>query len=462
MSYITLDSDIPPFSKAVISFWFRIPRETMEAAANEVIEPAFTFVLPNTIPLFTFGTPQTKKRYEPEYTNVGVPAGGWPGPTLRLDSPSYSVAAEDPVNPSFIGVACQTGSSRSEDGGSAKGFLHFNLQTQNRAAIAGRWANREIVQVYSSFYEPFPPSGYSDEPGSGWTSGEPGADFTTLVDNSYIFNAQPEYFRVETIHEIAPDTWHHLMLSFDISGDCSAGHPHPSTSCKLWYAIDDVDYRGQENMQPFRDADDEINPNGIVTENCYYSSGGDGTPGNPYNCSFGPPTCTASTMSIPSNDAPFGIPASAEYVDHIRKVQMAEFLLFPNVTLDTAEEGNRRLFITKPDKQGFQRPTNFSPITIPFHKFAFGDPVIWEPGADWPAFAPGLQDPSAIPTTLMITGGPPATTAAVDFTKCSFNWMIGRNTGTSKGKVERIGKVKSYWPPEFESPRIQSAAGGDS
>ena len=156
-------------------------------------------------------------------------------------------------------------------------------------------------------------------------------------------------------------------------------------------------------------------------------------------------------MKVPK--APVGIPATDKYADKIHKVQMAELLFFTGHTLDTSQEENRRHFITAPDKNGFQHPTNFAPLYVPQRKFAFGDPATWEPGADNPAFAPPLFDPSTWPTGIKGIGN-----AEIDFTKCAWNWQMGLNLGTLKGKVNRTGKIRAVIPPMEEQPRIQAGA----
>lgn len=128
---------------------------------------------------------------------------------------------------------------------------------------------------------------------------------------------------------------------------------------------------------------------------------------------------------------------------------MAELLFFTDHVLDTSDVGNRRHFISGPDKNGYQTPTNTWPLFIPMRKFAIGDPFYWEDGADNPAFAPPLFDPSAWPTGIKGIG-----IAEIDFTKCSWNWQMGRNIGKLRGKVEKTGQIKEYDPKD--PPRIKA------
>jgi hypothetical protein len=135
---------------------------------------------------------------------------------------------------------------------------------------------------------------------------------------------------------------------------------------------------------------------------------------------------------------------------------MAEFVMWTGVTLDTAQEANRRLFITAPDKKGKQYPTSPTPVYIPITKTAVGDPPTWDwdSAPDTPAFVPPLSsmDPTAIPSSIKALGG----VAAIDFTRCSINWQMGRNLGKLKGKVVKKGKIKEYFP----DPHIDAVTGG--
>lgn len=221
---------------------------------------------------------------------------------------------------------------------------------------------------------------------------------------------------------MTPDEWHHVLISLDLT-DISVTNETVNSFAKLYVALDDADRK--TNNTPSLISDDH----GVIP--------GDASPRPNFSYSL-------SGAKIPSGGVELGVPGIAKYVGKIRDAYMAELLIFTGVTIDTSVEANRRLFITKPDKNGAKRPTNTTPLTIPMRKYAVGDPVKWEPGADWPAFAPGLLDPSGIPTVIKLNGK--ATIADVDFTKCQFNWQMGRNLGTSKSKVVRTGPVRAEYP----------------
>ena len=238
---------------------------------------------------------------------------------------------------------------------------------------------------------------------------------------------------------LAGDAWHHVLISVDMSeGAAASGDGGITASCTMYVAIDDKDYKtGSHPLE---------GTNRVVPGGAAFVSN---MPGGE-NC--GPGSYKLEEMTVPS--APVGIPCVGTYVDKIRNVHMAELLFFTDVTLDTSVEQNRRPFITRVDKSGFQRPPNTGPLYIPFDKKAIGDPAIWEPGADNPAYAPPLFDPSAWSTAIKFGGGD-AVTADIDFTKCSWNWQMGRNIGTLRGKVVRTGKVEDSMP----DPKIAPAEG---
>jgi hypothetical protein len=239
---------------------------------------------------------------------------------------------------------------------------------------------------------------------------------------------------------LAGDAWHHVLISVDMSeGAAASGGGGITASCTMYVAIDDKDYK--TGSYPLEGT------NKVVPGGCAAVVGMEGGE----NC--GPGSYKLEEMTVPS--APVGIPCVGTYVDKIRNVHMAELLFFTDVTLDTSKEETRRAFITRVDKSGFQRPPNTGPLFIPFDKKAIGDPAIWEPGADNPAYAPPLFDPSVWPTAIKIDGGA-AVTADIDFTKCSWNWQMGRNIGTLRGKVVRTGKVEDSMP----DPKIAPAGAG--
>jgi hypothetical protein len=135
-----------------------------------------------------------------------------------------------------------------------------------------------------------------------------------------------------------------VLLSFDVGGSLSIGSK-PSSTCKLWYAIDDIDYRGGRNLGPFRDENDGLAENAILTDIIYRYSGFDegGDPPLFSNHYVPYPSGSYSPAPIPSGE--LGLPAASHYVEGIFRAEMAELQIFTGVTLDTSNEGNRRAFI---------------------------------------------------------------------------------------------------------------------
>jgi len=219
------------------------------------------------------------------------------------------------------------------------------------------------------------------------------------------------------------DKWHHVLISVDLSKGSAATGGSISASSTLYVAIDDVNIK--TGRYPL-DGTNELITGGAGA--AYGMHGGGDCPAGSYS---------QGDMSVPS--APVGIPATAEFADKIKQTEMAELLFFTEHTLDTSDEGSRRHFITAKGKDGSQRPTNTAPLFIPLRKFAIGDPFYWEDGADNPAFAPPLFDPSLWPTGIKGLG-----IAEIDFTKCTWNWEMGLNLGKLKGKVAKTGRIKDY------------------
>lgn len=350
MSYLTLRAGLPDFSKAVISLWFRVPRESVIAASGTAIGDPFFPMMQGILPLVTFGRPQTKQNYDalnheiwtynesPDHTPAPISY-----PTIYFVK-GKSVA----IDPSYIGLTCQENGTM---------YLIFNLQT-DRYMTSLSASNHEVISLaFWSGSDPNYPT--ADVPGAerplgsgvfGWFPYVGQAD---IKDRSDTDIGQPEYFTVDTNVVLEPDQWHHLLLSFDIGGVVSIGTPFASSACRLWYAIDDVDYRGAENMAPYRDTGgqwghDTLDPNAIMTRTAWYFSGGDPeweAANYYYNRYTGLPTGSFGGGSIPSDGADMGLPASLKYVDAILRCEMAEFQMWTGVTLDTGITSNRRAFV---------------------------------------------------------------------------------------------------------------------
>ena len=184
--------------------------------------------------------------------------------------------------------------------------------------------------------------------------------YRTLEDVSYIRVGEPESFLIRPKFKVEVDKWHHLMLSFDFTGsvDVVGTLSDPQTDeelrsstiknyCKLWYAFDDENKKGKDNMGDGRGfgwvPDHE---NGIISENAEsavvsyapsgdpFTSGGTETP--EYHWEATPP---------PISGGPMGLPASQEFVATICHCEMAEFQFFGGLLLHTESESDRRMFV---------------------------------------------------------------------------------------------------------------------
>jgi hypothetical protein len=345
VSYLSLANGIPDFSKAVISLWFRAPQKSVDAASQHIVG-AFP-ILQQVLPLVTFGRPQKNKNYVANPPiNVAIDKGL--GDAIHeeirpyMSSTGFSSIEPYDVDPCYVGLQCLGEQTLN------RFRLIFNIQTATEMAPA----TSTFVTTGVEYYNPNLPPPYTGPLGqNGWI------DYythTIIDDASYVNNDQPQWFLVQSAETFKPDVWHHLLLSFDIGGEVSIGHPNASSACKLWYAIDDKDYRGSDNLQPYRDTDDGLGLNTILTEKVYHLSGPTPAGGFKYMAHVVPPPSGALTgASVPAEDDPFGIPAPVKYVDAIFEVELAEFQMWTGITLDTGEEQNRRAFV---DKDGFPVP----------------------------------------------------------------------------------------------------------
>ena len=380
MSYLVLDNGIPDFAKAVISLWFRVPMAAIERAHADERPPAadWYFGFERTLPLLMFGTPTTRERRIGVQSNIAVPVGWTPiTPLVVMATTSFPLEATDPILPCWIGLDCAA---------SFAPRLIFSFQMSNHAAIEKYDMGFTRFEVYPPNLPP--PPDYDTSPGTGWIYGTntrfvpPPKDWTSVTTTGI----RPEFFLVETEHTIEPDQWHHLLLSFDLGQECRT-HAHPLTgsesinvgkkynttregtdsACRLWYAIDDVNYNGRENLGPYYvEAEDEMqgfpDHNSESCPGCSGSSSGGEDAKNEIltnnawdvanartgyfgNLAFGPAQCSYFPDPIKSSEQPIGLPAITAEVEHIFNVQMAELQIFTGVTLDTGIVSNRRGFV---------------------------------------------------------------------------------------------------------------------
>jgi hypothetical protein len=332
MSYLKLPDGIPDFSQAVFSLWFRVPSESVIAASDHSLptdDPNFS-MMQNILPLLTYGSIQTNANYQliinPDIINTKPPDSN---PVLP-QAIGYEAHTPYDVDPSLIGLQCYSDGTFD---------MVFNIQMGDKGSYNSLiWFATSLDYVEGS--------SEGSVPGSGFVGSGTGAFASTIVEGTYgLQDAQNEYFNVTTDIGLQPDTWHHVLLSFDVRGSLSIGNK-PSSDCYLWYAIDDVDYRGWENLQPYRDKDDGLGENIIVSSFVYRNSGFDDSGPVLFFNNYVPlPSGAYSPAPIPAGGAELGLPAASHYVDAIFRVEMAELQIFTDVTLDTGEASNRAAFV---------------------------------------------------------------------------------------------------------------------
>lgn len=398
MSYLKLEKGIPDFSKAVISLWFRVPKESAVAKSHAAtgVDPLLF-----TLPLIIFGKSQKEQPIRYLYGDVSDdpahPFEAFYGWVEDAGRPAFD------VGPSWIGVMPNRDESGTFD-------LEFNLQLDTYGSYSSLGFVVEAPAIYT----------VSSSGIAGWT-------ITPKDTSPTIAYGPPEYFYVltagrtspaDSTHSLRlePDKWHHLLLSFDLTGELSVGQPYPKSACKMWYAIDDKDYRGAENLQPNRDMEgsfwglDDLGPNVIVTKNIYVNSHGSTTSSDFFGVPVPLPSGNYTPSPIPTNGQEFGIPGTLTYVEDIFRVEMAEFQMWTGVTLDTGIEKNRRAFVDK----------NGEPV----------DPTATE---DDPAPAEKLLGKK--PEVLLHGSG---------------DWKTGYNTGTLGIKIETDGTITKLSNGQFK------------
>jgi hypothetical protein len=401
MSYLMLPKGIRGFRQAVMSLWFRAPTESVLKVVNRKPEsgagPALSYILP----LIVFGKPQMQQDFTYLYGDVLTN----PRPVEEGRHDHYEAYYDwettgDPydVGPCYIGLQCFSDGTFD---------LAFNLQMDTY----GTYSALDWVAVSAT---------------ADWSAG---TYVVVLKDTSPTIKYNPpEYFFVQTPQRLTPaelatgfggwkpDQWHHLLLSFDLVGDLKlngAETPAVSSTCRLWYAIDDTDYRGAKNLGPNRDADDGLGDNTILTQNMYDNSG-TGFDGQKHGMPVAPPTGTYIPALIPSSDQQFGIPASGGYVKDILRVEMAEFQMWTGIALDTGVEDNRRAFID------YERDERGNPI-----KDKDGNYTLL-PVAPEKAETLLTKKPD-----IMLHG--------------SSDWIMGANTGTAE-QFKPVAKINPYKP----------------
>lgn len=335
--YLTMNQALS-MNKVVISFWFRVPKETA-AKVRAATEDFFLEyrVFHGVIPLITWGSQQTTPVSVVEAYDTGaINTSALP---IVLSRISGTHAA--PLQPSCIGV--NVGSEK-------PALLHVHIQTHAHASGTG------LASIATSFT--------GDLLGTDIHSGKPiysNIKYTT-EDVSYVVTEEPEYLGNSDSNtsnsgaghpDITLDQWHHLIISWEL-----LPHTNMSTSgfCKMWCAIDDVNKNGFDLPAMCFPGLMEMGPNDHISwtpsnwqgnTNAFASVDfdSDAVPSNPFRAP-GPPSAKRA-----SDDQ-----GGTITIAPIEKVELAELQIFSGVTLDTSEEANRRAFID------FERDENGNPI----------------------------------------------------------------------------------------------------
>lgn len=404
MSFLQLPVGIPNFSKAVISLWFRVPLQSMQDAWTSFLaESAPRSRLSGVVPLLTFGQKfdgykvETSPGPESFYSDTHwyTPGGSWvvfKTETLAYNTGSVMTKGESfGVNPSYIGIAVTT-----DENDAVQGYLKVFLRTANhgfpgnvsvlsRLAIGARNTGSPTGSALGIDLENHFRYGFSVcsiesvAPGNPWTVHSTAED----VSDMDLQKDGPDAFEASSNFLVEPDIWHHVLLSFDLDhhtsatgiltkddyGDCPGRGLLPvrtqtdcscTDPCKLWAAFDDKNYTGSDltgsNLTtlsgiPLLGPNDIISrnsirtiqsPHGEIKDISWDVSGSV----NDYHASDGSAaTYSLESVELPTQDHPFGIPASADLVDKVHHIEMAEFQMWTDITLDTGMETNRRAFV---------------------------------------------------------------------------------------------------------------------
>jgi len=359
--YLTLNKEFA-LRKAVISFWFRIPKASAERAYNDYLSYPLSnqYVFNGTIPLITFGKQQQATNYGLTQVKVGEHKYFVDPGDILVSDPIYAeqwvTNGTSQLEPSFIGIQCaadlNTG-TRSPPG------LVVRLQTADAEHVSGN--TYAIIAAAEGVGSDRPPC----LPGQRWVE---------YADQSFANEGVPAYFGGGAIFEVDPDKWHHLLLSYDISHSVSAhgiedgGSTAEGSSSgnKMWLAFDNVN-RTEFELPAFWI--DGGGPNDIISQTGGSIAGKRYTAHATDPCAFPKDypqpeyTCDAGSSpgSFPTN--PISIPTLPQYNSEsgLRKptyvVEMAELQIFAGVTLDTGIGANRRAFIVE------QKDASGSPVT---------------------------------------------------------------------------------------------------
>jgi len=408
MSYLTMQDGIGDFKKAVISFWFRVPKTSMDALIERSKDELLAEVRPRMagiMPLVTFGklfdanqvkTPSPVdagyKSYFWQYNGPAAGGTGWqrqiaePVPVPYSTGMVYEKGDPVEVDPCFVGVYSDGDSDpylkvflQTSDKGESK-FLsatrRHTVADQNYGLVTG---TVEMQNPMSAWDGSICRTG-STAPGNPWVTTDVWQDKSSEVMDL----TGPDAFKAGSkAMKVTPDQWHHVLLSFELVEGSATGtywkrdgmacapatttitdNPAVKKPSKIWIAFDDVNYtgdnlRGDQAYSIYGDTAlrDALGDNGLIsryTQQAYSTSLFESRVRNwSANGCIAETSTTGGSVSsykypaspLPTNKQPFGIPAAKNVMGRILHVEMAEFLMWTGETIDTGEEDDRRAFI---------------------------------------------------------------------------------------------------------------------
>lgn len=329
MSFIqrTLGADLN-FNKVTISLWFLVPEASITAAEAKFTEfdegGDYWYGI---LPLLTWGAQSTANRKTVEATNHGLPPPGY-GATPII---TYGITDLDsvPQGCGYIGLRC--GDPDNEGGARLEAYI----PTNNAASCT----NLTVLPVSYELNEELHEVDY------------------TLGDLSAIEESYNDWFGSEsrTDTDVTPDEWHHLLISWDLSGGSGSvgegGDPADSiTASSVMYAsLDGVNLTGDE--LPMFWPGEGFDVNGHVSYLAANHAGGSVT-------SLGPRSVSLTVGTIPTNPISFPGPPTVDVVgsggtesdEPVLNVIVAELQIFTDTLIDTSIEANVRAFLTDSGK----------------------------------------------------------------------------------------------------------------
>ena len=438
MGFLESNEGFPDFNKAVFSLWFRVSRESCDAARARSHLGMFR----NNIPLLVFGVegvaneqaigpwtvqktgtmhPYNGPQYTPTYADgsitwnsadaLVVPDGyltgttaGAPYDIMQSFVGSVIYTGKTTRNaPSFIGLDCSNDPpvlrinlSTGQYGSVDQARSSYSLQTVYQA----RCQTTKLVDPTSPEYlanptVPYIPIGWTWTP---WDPANPGglgdwlppgaAPYAGIYDTGgpddprsipAVITWTTE--RVRTADMVYLGNWTFAPVIPDVWHHILISVDLAGNGIQI--AVDDVSY----------DADN------VTSLIAYYN---------------------IAEVTIPVANYPMGVPALSAYTDNICQVQMAELQVFTGVTLDTSVEENRRAFIN-----------------------ARGEPVDPLYGLEKAHGIFGPATPNATPSPpIKLLGKAPD----ISLTRKASNWSSGVNLGSAKVGFERTGRIRPVTP----------------